>query len=72
MSGLKAVLGPRGAHPNHLLRSQVCTDEGQSADPGGQGSTGLEKVLTGLHVALEREADAQHEDEVQQHDQPID
>ena len=70
--GLKAVLGARSAHADHFLRAQVGADEGQAADPGGQRAAGLEEVLARLHVALEGKADAQHKDEVQQHDQPID
>ena len=36
-------------------------------DPPGQ-----EEVVGGAHVALEGEADAQHEGEIDQHDQPVD
>jgi hypothetical protein len=69
---LQAVLGARSAHADDFLRAQVGADEGQAADPRGQRAPGLEEVLARLHVALEGKADAQHKDEVQQHDQPID
>ena len=72
VSRLQAVFGARRAHADHFLRAQVGADEGQAADPRRQRAPGLEKVLAGLHVALQGKADAQHKHEVQQHDQPID
>src|SRR5579863_3600686 len=52
--------------------AEVGADESQTADPGRQGPTGLKEVFAGLHIAPEGKADAQHKDEVQQHDQPVD
>ena len=72
VAGEDAVLGARGAHADDLLRAQVGGDEGQPADPGGDGAPGQEEVAGGLHVALEGETDAQHKGEVDQHDEPVD
>src|SRR5271163_691974 len=71
MARRDAVLRPRRAHPYHFLRAQVGGDERQPADPCWQRPPRLEEVLARLHEALQRKADAQHKDEVQQHDQPI-
>ncbi len=72
VAGDDAVLGARGAHADDLLRSEVGGDKGEAADPGGDGASGEEEVVGGAHVALEGEADAQNEDEIDQHDQPVD
>src|SRR5277367_698995 len=72
MAGGDAVFGPGSAHPNDFLRAEVGRDEGQSAYPGGQRATGLEEVLARLHESLECEANAQHKNEVQKHDEPVD
>ena len=60
------------AHADDFLGAEVGADEGESADPGRDGAAGQKEVVGGAHVALEREADAQHEDEVDQHDEPVD
>ncbi len=72
VAGDDAVLGAGGAHADDFLRAEVGGDEGQAADPGGDRAAGEEEVVAGAHVALEREADAEHEDEVDQHDEPVD
>jgi hypothetical protein len=72
VGGLKAVLRAGRAHADDFLRAEVGGDKGETADPCGQGAAGLEEVFARLHVALEGKADAQHKDEVQQHDQPVD
>ncbi len=72
MAGDDAVLGARGAHADDFLRAEVGGDEGEAADPGGNGASGEEEVVAGAHVALEGEADAQNEDEIDQHDEPVD
>ena len=69
--GLQAVFGAGSAHADDFLRAQVGADKGQAADPRGQGAAGLEEILAGLHIAFQGKANAQHEDEVQQHDQPV-
>ena len=72
VAGDDAVLGAGGAHADHFLGAEVGGDEGQAADPGGDRAAGQEEVVAGPHVALEGEADAQNEDEVDQHDEPVD
>ena len=72
VAGDDAVLGAGGAHADDFLGAEVGGDEGEAADPGGNGASGEEEVVAGAHVALEGEADAQHEDEVDQHDEPVD
>jgi hypothetical protein len=42
------------------------------ARPAWKKSPSLEKVLARLHKTLQGKANPQHEDEVQDHDQPID
>ena len=71
MSSFEAVFGARRAHADHFLGAQVGADESEAADPGRERAAGLEEVLAGFHVALEGEADSQHEHEVEQHDQPV-
>ena len=67
-----AVLGARSAHADDFLGAEVGGDESQTADPGRQGATGLQVILAGFHETFECEANAQHENEIQQHDQPVD
>src|SRR5262249_44449889 len=52
-------------------RAQICGDEGQPADPCRDRPAGKKEVVAGAHVALQSKSDAQHEDEVDQHDQPV-
>ena len=72
VAGHYSVLCTRGTHTDHFLGSQVGGDEGKAADPGGNGAASKEEVVAGAHIALEGEADAQHKDEVDQHDEPVD
>ena len=72
LAGHDAVLGPGGGHADDLLRAEVGGEEGEAADPGGDGAAGEEEVVRGAHVALEGEADAEHKTEVDQHDEPVD
>ncbi len=72
MTGVDAVLGAGGAHADDFLRAEVGGDEGEAADPGRDGAAGEKEVVRGAHVALEGEADAQNEDEIDQHDEPVD
>ena len=72
VAGDDAVLGTGGAHADDFLGAEIRGDEGETADPGGDGTSGEEEVVAGAHVALEGEADAQNEDEVDQHDEPVD
>jgi hypothetical protein len=72
VTGDDAVFGAGGTHADDFLGSEIGGDEGQTADPGGDGAAGKEKVITGAHVALEGEADPQNEDEIDQHDEPVD
>jgi len=72
VAGDDAVFGPGSAHPDDFLGAEVRGDESQSADPRRQGAPGLEVVFAGFHETFECEADAQHKNEVQQHDEPVD
>ena len=72
VAGDDAVFGAGGTHADDFLRAKVGGNEGEAADPGGQGAAGLEVVLAGFHEALECEADAEHKNEIQQHDDPVD
>ena len=72
VAGDDAVLGAGGGHADDLLRAEVGGDEGEAADPGGDGAAGEEEVVRGAHVALEGEADAKDKGEVDQHDEPVD
>ncbi len=72
VAGDDAVLGARSAHPDHLLRAQVGRDKRQPAHPGRDRPPRQKEVVRGAHVALQREPDAQNEDEIDQHDQPVD
>jgi hypothetical protein len=72
VTGDDAVFGSGRTHADNFLGSKVGGDKGQSADPGGDGTPGEEEVIGGAHIALESEADAQNEGEVDQHDQPVD
>ena len=72
VAGDDAVLGARGSHADDFLGAEVGGDEGEAADPGWDGTAGEEKIIAGAHVALEGEADAQHKDKVDQHDEPVD
>ena len=60
------------AHADDFLGAEVGADEGESADPGRDGAAGEEEVVGGAHVALEGEADAEDEAEIDQHDEPVD
>ena len=72
LAGDDAVFGSGGAHADDFLGSEVGGDEGEAADPGGDGASSEEEIVGGAHVALEGEADAEDEDEVDQHDEPVD
>ncbi len=72
VAGRDAVFRTRRSHADHFLGSKVGGDEGQSANPCGQRSPGLEEVLARLHVAAQGKPNAQHKDEVQEHDEPVD
>jgi len=72
MTGDDAVFGSGGAHADDFLGSQICADEGQAADPGRDRASCEEEVVAGAHVALEGKSDSQDEDEIDQHDQPVD
>jgi len=72
VAGDDAVLRAGGSHADDFLGAEVGGDEGQAADPGWDGAAGEEEVVAGAHVALEGEADAQHKDKVDQHDEPVD
>jgi len=72
VTGRDAVLRARGTHPDHFLRAEIRGDEGQPADPCRNRSPRQEEIVAGAHIALQGKADAQHEDEVDQHDQPVD
>jgi hypothetical protein len=67
-----AVLRAGGTHADDLLGPEVRGDEGEAADPGGDGAAGEKEVVRRAHVALEGEADAQNKDEIDQHDEPVD
>src|SRR6202021_1748109 len=68
----EALLAPPSAQPNYLLRAQTRGHERQSGNPGRNGAAGQEKILAGLCVALECYSDAEHENEVHGHQDPID
>ena len=72
MAGRHAVLGPRGGHADHFLRAEVGGEECEPRDPRGNRAAGEKIIRAGLHVAPQREADAQHEGEVHAHDDPVD
>ena len=72
MAGGDAVLRARGAHANHFLRAQVGGKKGQSGNPGGNGAPGQKEIRAGLYIALEDRSDSEHEDEIHDHDGPID
>jgi len=72
VAGDDAILCAGSAHADDFLGAEVSRDESQTADPGGQRAPGLEEVLAGFHEAFECEANAQHKNEVQQHDEPVD
>src|SRR5207302_3170534 len=61
-----------GTHADDFLGAEVGGDEGEAADPGWDGAACEEEVIGGAHVALEGETDAQHKDEVDQHNEPVD
>ena len=65
------VLRARRRHPDNLLRAEVRREERQPADPRGQGAAGLKKVGARLRGAPEREADAEHEREVDEKQRPV-
>src|SRR6185437_7798417 len=67
-----AVFGPRSAHPDHLLRSQVRGNERKAGDPYGNRAAGRQKVFTGGNLALDEPADAQNKGEVESEDGVID
>ena len=72
VAGDDAVLGAGGSHADDFLGTEICGDEGEAADPGWDGTAGEEEVVAGAHETLEREANAQHKDEIDQHDEPVD
>ena len=45
VAGDDAVLGAGGAHADDFLRAEVGGDEGEAADPGGDGAPGEEEVV---------------------------
>ena len=70
--GRGAVLRPVGGLPQQLQRSEVGGDEGEAGDPGRQRPAREEVVEARLDVALGREADAEHHDEVDEQDRVVD
>jgi hypothetical protein len=71
MAGNDAILGARGTHADDFLRSQIRGDEGEAADPGRDRTPSKKEVVAGAHVPLESESDSQDEDEIDQHDKPV-
>ena len=67
-----SILCAGRAHAYHFLGTQVGGDKSQSAYPCRQRAASLEEVLTRFHEALQGKTNAQHENEVQEHDEPID
>ena len=57
-------LAPRGPHAHQLLGAQVGRNERQAGDPRGNGPAREEEIRAALHEPLQREADPQHEQRV--------
>ena len=68
VAGRDAVLGTRGRHAHEFQRPEVGGEEGEPRHPGRDVPTGEEEVGRGLHLALQREADADNEDHVKDED----
>ncbi len=71
MAGRDSVLRPRSGHSDYFLRAQVRRNKSQSADPRGDGTTGEKEISAGTHISLQRQANAQHKDEIDDHDGPV-
>src|SRR6185503_15151768 len=71
-AGGDSIFGARRAHADYFLSTEIGRDESEPGDPGRQRPTRKEEIFTGLHVSLQRTANTQHEDEINQHDGPID
>ena len=69
--GRVAELRAVGGHAEDLERAEVGRDEREAGDPGGQRAAREEVVEARLDVALGREADAEHGDEVEEQDQVV-
>src|SRR5207249_10149581 len=67
-----AVLGAVRGHAHHFQRAQVGGHERQPRDPPGNRAAGEKEILARFHAAAQREADAQHESEVDDDDRVID
>jgi hypothetical protein len=67
-----AVLGPAGGHAHEFQRAEVGGKKGETADPRGNRVAREKEVGAGLHRALERKADGDHEADVNQHDRVVD
>ena len=72
VAGRDAVLRARRRHADDFLRAEVRRDERQAADPrrASPGPPERSAVLV-VVLRLQREADPQHEAEVDEHQQPV-
>jgi hypothetical protein len=68
----RTALGAGGRHADDFLGAEVGGDEGQAGNPGRHRAPGQEEVGAVLYAPPQHEADAQHEAEVDDHDQPVD
>ncbi len=59
-------------HADEFERAKIRRQEGKTADPRGDGASREKEVRACAHVAAEREADADHKADVNQHDGVID
>ena len=72
MRGQNAVFRAGGGHADDFLGAQIGAHEGQTADPQRHRASGEKELLAVLRLSAEHEPDAQHEREVEDHDEPVD
>ena len=71
VAGLDAILRARGSHTDDFLRTQISREEGQSGDPGWNGTSRKKEVRARAHRTLQHHSDSKDENEVDAHDDPV-
>jgi hypothetical protein len=71
VAGGDSILGSRRSHPDHFLRAKIGGNKREAANPSGNRTAGKKEIGTGPRVSLQCQADAQHKDEIDDHDDPI-
>ncbi|MNX86090.1 hypothetical protein D3C86_1179540 [compost metagenome] len=70
--GQQTVLGPVRGHPHDLERPEIRRQEGEARDPAGDPAPRAEEVVGVLHATLERKADPEDEDGIDDKNRVID